>query len=299
MVRRTALKGYRVAPVFTPDDLAELMDARLVIEPANARLACSRRRRGSPSWRKRSPTSRPRPGARHSPNSAPTWKLTRRFHRLIAEQTGNQFMVAAYAALGGQVQRFRLFGGVGVTDAETPSPNTSLLDALADGRPGDCAAAMAEHVEGSGPRHRRRPIRLNQARAFPARQVAAVRTAQHRHYPVMRRLPALPVSRPPPPFGPASWGFDTTRNSETVTLTTTLRIVDPIGNRIPQGSERHGLHSRKLAHHRGPAAVPGQDAAGVHINDADARRGSRCSRRSRMPDSPTQTSPTAGFAPAI
>ena len=42
MVRRVALKGYRVAPVFTREDFAELMEARLAIEPVNARLACSR-----------------------------------------------------------------------------------------------------------------------------------------------------------------------------------------------------------------------------------------------------------------
>ena len=42
MVRRVALKGYRVAPVFTREDFAELMEARLAIEPVNARLACAR-----------------------------------------------------------------------------------------------------------------------------------------------------------------------------------------------------------------------------------------------------------------
>ncbi len=42
MVRRVALKGYRVAPMFTREDFAELMEARLAIEPVNARLACAR-----------------------------------------------------------------------------------------------------------------------------------------------------------------------------------------------------------------------------------------------------------------
>ncbi len=71
-----------------------------------------------------------------------------RFHRLIAEQTGNQFMVAAYAALGGQVQRFRLFGGVGITDAEQAiAEHQSVLDALSSGDPEKAAAAMAEHVQ--------------------------------------------------------------------------------------------------------------------------------------------------------
>ncbi len=42
LVHRLALKGYRVAPLFTPEDLAHLTDARLLIEPENAFLACQR-----------------------------------------------------------------------------------------------------------------------------------------------------------------------------------------------------------------------------------------------------------------
>ena len=71
-----------------------------------------------------------------------------RFHQLIAKQTGNQFMVAAYAALGGQVQRFRLFGGVGITDAENAiAEHQSVLDALSTGDPEKAEAAMADHVQ--------------------------------------------------------------------------------------------------------------------------------------------------------
>ena len=56
-------------------------------------------------------------------------------------------MVAAYAALGGQVQRFRLFGGVGITDAENAiAEHQAVLDALSTGEPEKAAAAMAEHV---------------------------------------------------------------------------------------------------------------------------------------------------------
>src|ERR1700710_2520004 len=42
LVRRTALKGYRVAPILSTEELVELMDARLVLEPVNAYLACNR-----------------------------------------------------------------------------------------------------------------------------------------------------------------------------------------------------------------------------------------------------------------
>ena len=42
MVVRAALRGYRVAPLLTHEELLDLMDARLLIEPYNAELACGR-----------------------------------------------------------------------------------------------------------------------------------------------------------------------------------------------------------------------------------------------------------------
>src|SRR5690606_26969318 len=43
LVRRYALRGYRVAPPLSPDELSELIDARQVIEPAVVRAACAAR----------------------------------------------------------------------------------------------------------------------------------------------------------------------------------------------------------------------------------------------------------------
>lgn len=42
LVRRVTLKGYRVAPLFSSEDFAQLMEARLAIEPVTTRLACER-----------------------------------------------------------------------------------------------------------------------------------------------------------------------------------------------------------------------------------------------------------------
>lgn len=42
LVQRVALKGYKVAPLFSSEDFALLMEARLAIEPVTARLACQR-----------------------------------------------------------------------------------------------------------------------------------------------------------------------------------------------------------------------------------------------------------------
>jgi DNA-binding GntR family transcriptional regulator len=149
MVRRVALKGYRVAPVFTREDFAELMEARLAIEPVNARLACTRvNPQGLAELEKAVADLKSAPRGPSFADFKDYLEADERFHRLIAEQTDNQFMVAAYSALGGQVQRFRLFGGVGITDAEDAiAEHQSVLDALTAGDPDMAEAAMADHVQ--------------------------------------------------------------------------------------------------------------------------------------------------------
>ncbi|UVJ40518.1 GntR family transcriptional regulator [Arthrobacter sp. CJ23] len=149
MVRRVALKGYRVAPVFTREDFAELMEARLAIEPVNARLACSRvTPDGMADLRQAVKDLETAPRGPSFAEFRDYLEADERFHKLIAEQTGNQFMLAAYSALGGQVQRFRLFGGTGITDADHAiAEHQAVYDAMASGDPGKAAAAMAQHIQ--------------------------------------------------------------------------------------------------------------------------------------------------------
>ena len=149
MVRRVALKGYRVAPVFTREDFADLMEARLAIEPVNARLACTRL--NPHRLAELEQTVADLKSAPRGPSFAEYkdyLEADERFHQLIAQQTDNQFLLGAYAALGGQVQRFRLFGGVGITDAENAiAEHQSVLDALSSGDPDKAGAAMAAHIQ--------------------------------------------------------------------------------------------------------------------------------------------------------
>jgi DNA-binding GntR family transcriptional regulator len=137
MVRRVALKGYRVAPVFTQEDFAELMEARLAIEPVNARLACERMdRRGLAELKQAVEDLKTAPRGPSFAEFKEYLEADERFHQLIAGQTGNQFMEAAYSALGGQIQRFRLFGGVGITDAKCAiAEHQAVLDAVTTGEP--------------------------------------------------------------------------------------------------------------------------------------------------------------------
>lgn len=148
LVVRTALKGYRVAPLFSVDEVTELMEARELIEPENAFRACVRSSEAlvvglaqSISDLEHSPTD-PATGT-----IKPYWQADERFHRLIAEGAGNRFLLSAYTALGGHVQRFRLFGGLGVSDADHAiAEHSSILAAF---RAGDADAAreqMALHI---------------------------------------------------------------------------------------------------------------------------------------------------------
>lgn len=150
MVRRVALRGYSVAPAPTPKELSDLMDARLVVEPANAWYAC---RRGGPEL-----LADLEDAVRQlesSPNG-PTyrefreyWAADERFHELIARAADNDFLFASYAALGGLIQRFRQFAGVGVTDKdEAIVEHRAILDALRSGDPEAARDLMARHIEG-------------------------------------------------------------------------------------------------------------------------------------------------------
>ena len=150
MVRRTALRGYRVAPLFTPDELADLMDARLVIEPANALMAC--RRADAELTAQLAQSIADLKAAPRGPSFSEFrsyWEADERFHRLIAEYADNQFLLSAYNALGGQVQRFRFFGGLGVTDADFAiAEHTEILRAFESGDPERARTAMIAHIEG-------------------------------------------------------------------------------------------------------------------------------------------------------
>lgn len=150
LVRRYANRGYRVAPLMTADDLANLIEARLVLEPVAAKLAAVHRDPGLVEALR---------GAVSDLASAPRGEdfqtfrayleADQRFHQLIFEHIGNDFLAQAYAPLGGQLQRFRLFSGSGVTDASATIPeHDAVLQAIAAGDEERAAAAMIAHLNG-------------------------------------------------------------------------------------------------------------------------------------------------------
>lgn len=150
LVRRYALRGYRVAPPLDAEELAELMDARLLLEPAAAAIASRRLTPGLLEELRASVEAlRTAPNGERFDAFRDYFEADRRFHRAIFAGTGNRFLALAYDALGGQVQRFRLFSGQGVTDAEpTVAEHAAVLAAIAEGDEEAAAAAMRAHLVG-------------------------------------------------------------------------------------------------------------------------------------------------------
>jgi DNA-binding GntR family transcriptional regulator len=157
LVTRIALKGYRVAPPFTPDDLRQLFEARRVIEPATASAAAGRRTPELCDGLQRDLDDLAT--APRGPSFADFrryWEADERFHRRIAEHSGNRYLLRSYSALGGQVQRYRLFVGHGVTDAEpTLHEHGSILAAIRAGEPALARGSMDRHIANVWERARR------------------------------------------------------------------------------------------------------------------------------------------------
>ena len=113
------------------------MEARLLIEPGAAERAATAspaRRDGGRARSGASSTSRTRRAAAASQSFRDYYEADRRFHHAVVEGTGNRFLLQSYEALGGQFQRFRLFSGRGVTDADaTIAEHGAIRDAIAAG----------------------------------------------------------------------------------------------------------------------------------------------------------------------
>ena len=149
LLQRAALRGYSVAPPPSAKDMSDLMDARLVLEPVNALLACIRvdsdfLRRLDQAVQdfERAPRGGSYDGFREY------WAADERFHGLIAEQSGNRSLLTAYRSLGGHAQRFRQFAGVGVTDAAIAvAEHKAILQAFHVQNPELARDEMVRHIE--------------------------------------------------------------------------------------------------------------------------------------------------------
>jgi DNA-binding GntR family transcriptional regulator len=148
LVTRAALRGYRVAPLFTPRQINDLMEARVTIESRNASLAAVAISADALAVLRDSIVAlRDSPKGPGFTEIRQYWDADEQFHDVIAREADNHFLLAAFHSLGGHVQRFRLFGDLRVTDAEHAiAEHTAILHELESGRSAGAAKAMERHI---------------------------------------------------------------------------------------------------------------------------------------------------------
>ncbi|GAB3222245.1 GntR family transcriptional regulator [Mycolicibacterium hippocampi] len=147
-VVRVAMRGYRVPEMPDAKEMADIMDARLLIESQLAELACAQVDAGFLGALEEAVDQQEQ--APHTPDAAAIRAYRRadeRFHRLIAEHADNNALLRAYDALGGHGQRFRLFIGVGVTDSACAiAEHREILAALRRGYGPEVYRIMHSHI---------------------------------------------------------------------------------------------------------------------------------------------------------
>ena len=152
LIRRVAMRGYRVAPALHACR-ASRAHGRPAAHRAGGRGPCG----GGLSAGRATVAALDDAvvDLAHAPRGSSYesfrdyYEADRRFHHAVVVGTGNRFLVQSYEALGGQFQRFRLFSGRGVTDADaTIAEHGAIRDAIADGDADAAAAAMRAHLDG-------------------------------------------------------------------------------------------------------------------------------------------------------
>jgi DNA-binding GntR family transcriptional regulator len=161
LVTRTALRGYRVAPPFTAQQVGQLVEARMIVELGALeqalnhrdslipvlRLAHERHQRviAEIDARKHDPTEEHERIADYRRYFDADWG----FHLAIMEHADNPFIVQLSVALGAHVHRLRQTVGVGLTDAhEASTEHALILAALESGASDDLVrAALGAHLE--------------------------------------------------------------------------------------------------------------------------------------------------------
>ena len=149
LIRHLPLRGYIVAPPLGPDELAHLTDARALLEPEIVAQAV---RRAEPTLIARLEASQH--AARAAPTGptyrdyAPYLRASADFHAILTAACANPYLAAAVTNLPVHVQRFRLFGAGGVSDAAVSiAEHERILAAVIAKDPVAARQAMADHIQ--------------------------------------------------------------------------------------------------------------------------------------------------------
>ncbi|WP_246278091.1 GntR family transcriptional regulator [Phytohabitans rumicis] len=145
LVRKRPLAGYTAAPLLTLAEFEELVEMRLILEPAAARRVATA---GADVDRLRAEADLPD----QQPRIAAFTAQDARFHHLLAELSGNRMLHEAVVRLRSHLHLFRLnFPAThyGISAQE----HHRVVDAIAAGDPDRAEAAMRAHISAARERH--------------------------------------------------------------------------------------------------------------------------------------------------
>lgn len=155
LVTREALKGYRVAPPLDREQLAELFEARLMLEERAAALAAPRASELLPALRAAHEVHEAASHDvvhAHAAGEVPL-EITQRyfeadgaFHAVILEHAGNRYVQEMHASLGALTHRLRQAALRGPSDViEAIAEHRAILDAF-ESEPHAAAERMRAHI---------------------------------------------------------------------------------------------------------------------------------------------------------
>lgn len=147
LVQKTHLVGHRAIAQLTREQVEQLFELRLLIEPAGAALAARRlddAARGSLELLHAQMRGRPH----REPTYSEFARKDAEFHAVIAQASGNDFLAEALAKLHTHVHIFRLVSHTRVT-SEAIDEHADLIGALLAGDAPASRRFMREHIVAS------------------------------------------------------------------------------------------------------------------------------------------------------
>lgn len=155
VVVRTHLAGYRVAPPMTREEFEQLVEMRLLLEPAVARRAAARATPDLVAEMRELNAQMAAPAAGGAGSAYALFaRLDAELHDEIAAVSGNQVIRTALARLHTHVRLFRLSYNVEIT-TQALVEHDAVLRAIAAGDGDGAAEAMTRHIAASSERFRR------------------------------------------------------------------------------------------------------------------------------------------------
>lgn len=150
MVRREALRGYRVAPAPSPAEIRDLLEARRMLEPELAARAVAHARPTLVAELEgiNEDLDKAQAGGDAFADWRPYWNADELFHRRIAEAVGSDAMLRMYLSTEGYTQRFRLLVHNQMSGEHTVEEHRQIVEAVRRGSQEDARQAMLWHIEG-------------------------------------------------------------------------------------------------------------------------------------------------------